>query len=540
MSIRTIIKPLGFVFFFFLTSMFCMAAFNAAPNSGSEAGRSDGIFIKSAQDGLEDEMPHVLFFHDLHTEVLEGKDCSTCHLKKASGLYKFEFKETSTVIGDARKEMFHENCIGCHNEMRKEGEIAGPDTENCRGCHQELPETPLARMDLPFDKSLHYRHESSKDILPTVDGMTGNCGNCHHEYDDQSRQTVYKPGKEGACIYCHKETDSETARAIQTVSHESCLNCHKNMKERKISKTGPVNCQGCHASEFQKKIEIVSPIPRMKRNQPDAVLMAAKVDQQLSAGKEPNISIAAVAFNHKIHENNSESCRACHHASLEKCSTCHTSTGDEKGEFVTLEKAMHSVKDMESCSGCHNQKQKEKNCAGCHSQMGMVTPEEDSCKSCHRVTMESIESFPIEKENRAQMASEIVAERRETTLAYTDQEIPEKVSIGVMQNEYMPAVLPHRKIVKRLLAGINKNQLGVWFHSEKYSMCMGCHHNSPMTSGASPACASCHSAMTQKANLEGRPNLKGAYHGQCIGCHEKMGITEPAARNCTSCHKKKI
>ena len=540
MSIRTIIKLLGFVFFFLITSMFCMADFNADPNSGSEIGRSDGIFIQSPQDGLEDEMPNVLFFHDLHTEVLEGKDCSTCHLKKAKGLYKFEFKETAAATGDARKEMFHENCIGCHNEMKKEGEVAGPDTENCRGCHQAFPETPLARMDLPFDKSLHYRHESSKDILPTVAGMTGNCGNCHHEYDEKLGQTMYEPGKEGACVYCHKESDTEKARALKTVSHESCLNCHKAMKDRNAGKTGPVSCQGCHASAYQKKIKTVSPVPRMKRNQPDAVLMAAAMDQQLSVGKEPRMSIAAVAFNHKIHENNSDSCRSCHHESLEKCSTCHTSAGDGKGEYVTLEKAMHSVKDMESCSGCHTMKQKEKECAGCHSQMAMVTPEEDSCKSCHNVKMESTESFPVDRETRAQMASEIVTDRSETVGSYTEEEIPENVSIGVMQNEYMAAVLPHRKIVNRLLADINKSQLGVWFHSEKYSMCMGCHHNSPMINGASPACVSCHSATTKKANLDGRPNLMGAYHGQCIGCHEQMGITEPASRNCTSCHKKKI
>ena len=145
--------------------MLCLAGLDAPPDTGAVIGRSDGIFIQSSQDGLKDEMPHVVFFHDLHTKVLAGKDCSTCHLKKETGQYRFEFKETSALMGDAKKDMFHENCIGCHDQMRREGELAGPGTENCRGCHQQVPETFLSRSDLPFDRSLHYRHESSEYFI---------------------------------------------------------------------------------------------------------------------------------------------------------------------------------------------------------------------------------------------------------------------------------------------------------------------------------------------------------------------------------------
>ena len=79
------------------------------------------------------------------------------------------------------------------------------------------------------------------------------------------------------------------------------------------------------------------------------------------------------------------------------------------------------------------------------------------------------------------------------------------------------------------------------FHRNELTLCQGCHHNTPATL-TPPKCAACHSdtrEIVTRVAGDGRPGLKGAYHGQCIGCHQKMGIKEPAATDCIRCHKER-
>jgi hypothetical protein len=116
-------------------------------------------------------------------------------------------------------------------------------------------------------------------------------------------------------------------------------------------------------------------------------------------------------------------------------------------------------------------------------------------------------------------------------------DIPEKVVIDVMVNEYGPAELPHGKIVRTLTQGIGESHMAAVFHREAATMCQGCHHNSP-ASLKPPPCASCHGKPFSDY-ADGRPGLKGAYHGQCIDCHQQMGLAKPAANDCTACHPKR-
>jgi hypothetical protein len=520
------------VIFLLIVSVLYIGALDTT--GSTDNGRADIIQIQMT--GGKPQMPAVTFFHDLHTASLENQDCSTCHLKGEDKQYSFKFMRTVDFDYDVNMTVYHENCIGCHNQMKSEGKYAGPETGKCRDCHNEDANVPDLWTDLDFDRSLHYRHESAQAIKPVSEKFKNNCGSCHHEYNKEARKTVYIPGKEGACQYCHQEQDSKDVRSMQTVAHESCVNCHQKLKAKRVVKTGPTECKGCHDANLQKEIKQMESVPRIKRNQPDVVLMASAMMKAVQSQTKIKGTIPPVAFNHKKHEMASQTCQKCHHASLEKCSSCHTLSGDKKGQFIPLEKAMHETKSAKSCVGCHAEAQMKKDCAGCHYQMA-AGKNTNQCNQCHHVDINDSEQLPSKDDARARMAKSAVDNRKISALMYENKLVPEKVSIDVMAKEYQAADFPHEKVVKTLLARLNKNTLGTYFHQEKYSMCQGCHHNSPQ-SATPPKCVSCH-GKTQTMSTDGRPGLKGAYHGQCIGCHEKMGIEKPAATACNDCHKKK-
>ena len=64
---------------------------------------------------------------------------------------------------------------------------------------------------------------------------------------------------------------------------------------------------------------------------------------------------------------------------------------------------------------------------------------------------------------------------------FADEDIPEKVFIDTLVNQYEAVELPHRKIVKTLMGNMADNKLAAYFHREPGTMCQGCHHNSPAT-----------------------------------------------------------
>ncbi len=105
------------VSFLLLASVICMGALEINTNESTDNGRTDGIRIQATDQSGKDEMPAVMFLHDLHTEALEGKDCSTCHLRSDTGEYTFKFMRTANFDYDVNMTVYHENCIGCHNRM---------------------------------------------------------------------------------------------------------------------------------------------------------------------------------------------------------------------------------------------------------------------------------------------------------------------------------------------------------------------------------------------------------------------------------------
>lgn len=483
------------------------------------------------------QMPPVRFLHDRHTDALKGrKDCSACHLKRDDSLV-FKFKRLEDKTAKTNMDIYHVNCIGCHQEQNAVGESAGPVTGQCRACHVSRESAESSSVPIHFSKSLHYRHESSALIKPSSSDDEKNCSACHHQFNEADKKLYYKKGEEGSCVYCHKGSQTNNVSAIKTAAHSACINCHiKNAENKQTS--GPVLCVGCHDRKEQEKIKKVEAVPRLNRNQPDVILLWDQaVESQKGAGASQKPSMNPVAFDHLNHEKNSRNCRTCHHASLDRCGKCHSKRGAEEGQFISLEQAMHDAKSEKSCIGCHRSKFADKNCAGCHALIPEKRFDESSCTACHSVSVETPDFSELNNKEKEALAKKALGKPAAGHRMLSDEHIPETVTIGIMQDKYEPVKLPHRRIVHKLSSVIKESKIAGSFHQNETTLCAACHHHTAPTKRP-PACVSCHGIKAEMAQ-NNRPGLKGAYHGQCIICHQKMEIQKPAATDCAGCHPKR-
>ncbi len=503
-----------------LSALFPFLGQTSTKNSGDK--RPDRIIIQLEAGLKKNEMPAAGFLHDLHTKAEEGK-CASCHVEKDNA-FVFKFKRDSEK---ASKDFYHDKCIACHSEKKAAGKAFGPDAADCRTCHSGLKPETSSWNKINFNKSLHFIHESSVEIKGLTQSEKDNCSRCHHKYNEKSKEIYYEKGQEESCAYCHKDKRVENIRSIREASHDACVKCHQTMKGKNIA-AGPVTCDGCHDIEKQQKIKKVADVPRMKRSQPDETAITGwKADAQ-------NVKnfMKAVPFNHKAHEKTSESCKACHHDTLKKCKECHSAEGgDIKGGFISLEQAMHKEGSDRSCIGCHNKAAENSDCAGCHYNKKDGKENQEACKTCHSLSPEKLKSS-----DPVQIAKTALSDLSSKYAKIETDKIPETIAIEVLSKEYMPSKFPHRKIVQAIFQRVEKSEMAKVFHTDQASMCVGCHHNSPK-SLEPPKCASCHSK--NGPGQDGRPGLKGAYHGQCITCHQKMKVEAVAATDCVKCHEKK-
>jgi hypothetical protein len=529
--------PLAAIFLFplLLASLFG-SGYSAARKENS---RVDMLTLEAPSAKTDGKMHAVTFFHDKHTRALSDKGCQACHDKISDKgqpeIFNFEFKNTGDLDSKAAMEKYHAECAGCHQVIRNKGEKSGPLTGECRACHQRTPEISSAWQRIPFSKSLHFRHTETDEIRFKPQTYENNCGACHHEYDKKLKKTVYKKGEEGSCRYCHKDQKVQETRSYRDAAHTDCVNCHRRLAEGEKD-AGPFDCAGCHSRKGQEKIKKLAEVPRMKRGQPDAVLMADWLKEAAESEELPKQWMQPVAFDHVTHEAASQTCRACHHASLEPCRKCHTIAGSADGDNVALAAAMHNPDSTRSCVGCHDEAKQHKNCAGCHTQMSARVFADRDCVQCHAVGKDRLDPLPANDEARAKIVAAAVNARADAPEGVSEAEIPEKVTVDIMADEYQGATFPHRKIVKALSEKTKTSKLAAAFHrGSSETLCMGCHHNSP-PSLTPPRCVSCHN-LNKEGAADGRPGLKGAYHGQCIGCHQQMKIEKPGATDCTECHK---
>ncbi len=525
-------------------------------DAGAKAtARPDVIRIDTIAKLEELEQSAAVFMHDAHTKALkdQGMSCESCHKKDAKGKMALTFNRLESEgqpapTASELKDIYHDGCISCHVATAKKGFKTGPKAGECRSCHEDKPSVTADRAEAGMDNTLHAMHWNSKAIQPDA-GEKTNCGSCHHAYDDTAKKLVYTKDKEETCRACHTASPKEPVKlATEEAFHNQCVTCHQTLIEKKAERSGPVDCASCHsekglelrkAGEAKALREMGGTLPRLPRKQPDAVLMTVKVE-----GKAPEkaTGMAPVAFDHKFHESEIDTCRACHHKSVQACSSCHTPLGVEKGEFVTIDQAMHDVKSDRSCVGCHATQQQKPQCAGCHdSRPKAEALSQATCKSCHNAPVKAAESGMLlaaaPKEAQAAAAATVITARPEKQTRVEVKDIPEFVNIGVIADKFEASKMPHRKIVLKLYDGMKDSGLATSFHAVPEAMCQGCHHNSPATV-TPPKCSSCHAKPFTQADA-GKPGLKGAYHGQCMSCHTKMKLEKPAATNCVACHEKK-
>ncbi len=508
--------------------------------------RPDLIIIDSMAAFDELEKPPVSFFHDAHTLALAKKNqsksrliCSSCHLTKNDQFFpkfqRLEDTDKKTVMNT-----YHDNCISCHGEMRLEKEKTGP--VDCDDCHTKLNTVTSARAPMGFDKSLHFRHSKASE---------NKCEKCHHAYDENKKTLFYDKGKEGSCRYCHEEQittqqalENETIGkpiSMPMASHMACIDCHIKTETRQETNL-PVSCAGCHGEAEQAKIKKAVDIPRLKRNQPDVVLLKADAKPQVEGLPLAN-RMEFVPFNHKAHETANDTCRTCHHNSLQPCNECHTPSGPlrsaldtpVKKKAVSLEKAMHKTDSDRSCNGCHNKVKQQVNCAGCH---GFVSPvrnmKDTECIQCHSIPTKDIK-IPLDANHEKELVASALKTNKQMTQTFASEDIPETVKIKQLSNLYEPVAFPHRKVVNAIADRISDNKLSGSFHASEATICQGCHHNSP-ASKKPPQCSSCHGASWDASQMS-KPGILGAYHQQCMGCHKQMKIEKPMG--CTECHKLK-
>jgi hypothetical protein len=506
----------------------CCAGLSACSEGGAAETtvRADVIIIDGMKAFGDKERPPVEFAHDKHTEALaaKNKDCSTCHLQQENGYLSPLYQRLANTTRQEVMDIYHGGCIDCHTERKAENAEAKAGPVTCGDCHRNEPLFRLSRRPAGMDKSLHYRH---------VAAGQDKCEACHHIYDEASKKLIYVKGKENSCRDCHRSQEKDDVDSYRTAAHSSCIQCHlQTTTTRPGEPHGPVACSGCHDAERQAAYAVIEDPPRLMRGQPDFVLLSAPEAERESS------KLNTVPFSHVGHEGFNQSCRVCHHESMQACSDCHTLQGEEKGGSVTLQQAMHDINSTHSCIGCHERHKTEIGCAGCHDQMEQARLSEHSCMICHAGPA------PDEVETvRSQYTTldDFRPKPGDVELSFTVDDIPEQVTIDVISKrydriiagEYDPVAMPHRRIVNTLRKHIEDNKIAVYFHGHEDVVCQGCHHHGSI--GRRPAlCENCHGEPFKENDLF-KPGLYGAYHRQCVGCHVSMKLQNES--DCTYCHK---
>jgi hypothetical protein len=503
----------------------CSGNYGAKGPSESEMQqRPDIIQIDSMQQFGKLERPTVTYLHQKHTEALEkkNKDCKACHLTEKDRLV-FKYMRLDDSSPNAVMDVYHSNCIACHQQTAAANEKSGPLT--CGECHRERTDLVSIWQPMGMDKSLHYRHIKAQDKK---------CERCHHQYNEVTKKLFYAKGKEATCRYCHREVKEKNRISTQQAFHLECINCHRKTLAQ-FKDAGPITCGGCHNPAEQKLIEKLKEVPRIQRNQPDTVFVRDSKSGIKDSRKTTRMKM--VPFNHKSHEAYNDTCRVCHHADLNACVQCHTLEGTKEGNFVALEASMHRLNVKMSCLGCHEMSQRAPECAGCHISIAKTRQQEASaCKACHMADVTQVVES-LQYTNEKELAAMYLNARKPLTELHALSDIPETVEIKSLMNQYESVKMPHRKIIQTLSNNIKDSRLVAYFHADKNTLCQGCHHNSPAAKKP-PNCASCHGRPFEEQDLF-KPGLKAAYHRQCMACHEAMGRAKPVATNCVACHQKK-
>lgn len=549
----------------------CLACASTTPPA-----EAAGMLTLNA-DGRQRKAMPVNFNHERHAALVKsdvGPGCTVCHdTTEVNGKNEPDFqffKGTRGKSASGRRDVFHKTCVSCH-AAQNYSKNTGPVQVQCRSCHGPAMAgtdfTPL------FGKALHYKHVESEVIKRSAADMPGlapgalvsgespqNCVVCHHEVllNPQDSTDDRKITDPDSCKACHYNGPGSATNAVmqgrsvpefRLAAHTRCISCHVETAQAK-SASGPVDCASCHDPVRWAALTGVGLDAVMSAGQPAALVLNSPSRLKSigdlashSGSSDWTSSMPLVSFNHSMHEKTQQSCGSCHHATVRQaCSDCHTPFGSEKGDGVNLAQAMHSPKGpLQSCVSCHNKlKTTSADCAGCHLSQP-VSMSAGKCAFCHR---------PGNLESKTRQVVLNPAQTSPVTLIFRpdrvtpgplekDRPLPDLVTLGVLSRDYEAVSFNHKKHVERLVKKISQGAPGMLpRHEQGYTLCSGCHHNSP--AGATPPkCISCHkAALTDGKRLtdDGRPLLKAAYHHMCMSCHARMDAKEVLATDCAKCH----
>jgi len=523
---------------------------NASVQGASPAGQARFITISDVFGELE--RPPVRFDHDKHTLALEKEGCQPCHRADDQGNFLFTYLNVEEQSDStALMNVFHDECTGCHTSRAQEGKETGPVTcgechaieraydeheyvpvmpdyyevlrdtyhSDCTACHREPSKTAKDAGALDW-KSFYVTHKKTEAEWPGVtfdylthaehvEALEDQCGLCHY-ISPQKLEELKAEGREPAGRDWVWDVDRKTSLTRRRPAHARCINCHLQ-RRTEADEGGPVHCGECH-SGATRTIEELADVARPDCGQDDMMLI------QLDQGARAK----AVAFNHQSHVANSRSCQDCHHKTLRACQDCHTVDGDEKAHGITLAEAHHEVSSSRSCVGCHEAEKHKAECAGCHQLMpgGLVHA---GCSGCHTGTLDRLQT-----PGKLPPPEELIPE-----------DVGDEILIGRIEDAYGPVRLPHLHKVQELTEISNNSALASYFHTDRMTVCTGCHHLGPMEAKADvPSCATCHTARDEPGSST--PTLLGSYHQRCLGCHQRMDPAEQEMpQSCTGCHEEK-
>jgi len=516
------------------------------------------------------ERPPVRFDHDKHAQTLEeeGEGCQACHDVDDNGDLRLTYVTIEDradkdallfsylTVGDqadkdALMNAFHDDCIGCHTRRSQQGKEAGPvacgechviereyhqyqyvpvmpdyyevlrDTyhSDCTNCHREPSKVAEDAAALDW-KSFYVMHKKTEAEWPkmTFDYLThakhdealeGKCELCHY-ISPQKLEELKAEGREPAGQDWVWDVDQQNSLTERPTAHARCINCHLKRKAQDLD-AGPIHCRECHSGQTR-TIEELADVARPEHELDDMMLI------QLDQGARAK----AVAFNHQSHVANSRSCQDCHHKTLQPCENCHTVEGSEDGGWITLAEAHHEVSSSWSCVGCHEAEKSKADCAGCHQLMpgGLVHA---GCSGCHTGTLDKLQT----------------PEKLPPPEDLIPEDVENVIEISRIEDAYGPAKLPHLAKARKLTEISNNSALASYFHTDRMTICAGCHHLGPLEAKADvPSCATCHTARDEPGSST--PTLLGSYHQRCLGCHQRMDPTgEEMPQTCTGCHEEK-
>jgi len=525
----------------------------APPACSADNSTSAGRILLSLGPAEHDHSrPQIFFEHEKHVRALGERACDTCHAQQPDGTLVFTFPKNipGTAGPEALMDTWHDACIDCHSERTDRGQHAGPVTcgtchvrdrgsrpvyapvlpsyyeplrdtyhGECRNCHNEPALTAEDAGELAWNTFYVHKGTVTKPQQPPSGfdyhrhdlhsrTLQEDCGLCHY-LAPEKRLALEQEGKKPQCRDWMLEPDPAGGWRDEDYAHVRCVNCHYTRITAGEEKAGPLLCSGCHTPETRTAEQML-----------DVDRIDCKQEKKILIGPDNDSVMAAVPFDHAAHQLRTASCQECHHKDIRACRECHTPTGDEKGDHVTLAQAYHSERVGRSCVGCHDRQKQKPECAGCHQHLPATLASQAACTSCHSGNLEALKRHHT-------------APKPETLMPPGTKESWDIAKLG---ENYTQVHFKHLEITRALADVCDTSSLARTFHTSDTALCSACHHYSPLEPGKPvPACRTCHDAESMLS--PGRPDLLGAYHQQCLGCHQKMDATEKTMpQKCEGCH----